>query len=211
MRLIHDCSRPLGHALNDYITTQSFKFQTLDDAIKLLKPNYFMAKIDLRHAYRSVPIHKSNFAATGLKWEFEGHANYTYMYDARLPFGAKSSREIFHRLTQAVRRMMAKRWYESIIVYLDDFLIIGKTEAECSLAYSMLLQFLHDLGFQISWRKVIEPTQRLVFLGVEQDTGKCEMALPLDKLEELHNLVGTFLNKRRANKKQVQRLAGKLN
>ena len=75
----------------------------------------------------------------------------------------------------------------------------------------MLLQFLQDLGFQISWRKVIEPTQRIVFLGVELDTGKCEMALPLDKLEELHNLVGNFLNKRRANKKQLQRLAGKLN
>ena len=147
VRLIHDCSRPLGHALNDYITTQSFKFQTLDDAIKLLKPNYFMAKIDLRHAYRSVPIHKSNFAATRLKWKFEGDANYTYMYDARLPFGAKSSPEIFHRLTQAVRRIMAKRGYESIIVYLDDFLIIGKTEAECSLAYLMLLQFLQDLAW----------------------------------------------------------------
>lgn len=71
-RLIHDCSRPMGRALNDYITTQSFKFQTLDDAIKLLRPNYFMAKIDLRHAYRSVPIHKSNYAATGLQWQFSG-------------------------------------------------------------------------------------------------------------------------------------------
>ena len=60
VRLIHDCSRPAGLALNDYIDTCPFKFQTLDDAIHLLKPNYFMAKIDLRHAYRSVPIHPSN-------------------------------------------------------------------------------------------------------------------------------------------------------
>ena len=62
----------------------------------------------------------------------------------------------------------------------------------CSLVSSMLLQFLQDLGFQISWRKVIEPTQQLVFLGVELDTGKREMALPLDKLEELHNLLLLF-------------------
>ena len=36
VRLIHDCSRPHGQAVNDFISTRSFKFQTLDDAIKLL-------------------------------------------------------------------------------------------------------------------------------------------------------------------------------
>lgn len=107
VRLIHDCSRPHGHAVNDFISTRSFKFQTLDDAIKLLKPNYFMAKIDLKHAYRSVPIHPANYQATGCKWRFSGDDFDTYFYDTRLPFGAKSSPEIFHRLTQAVRRMIA--------------------------------------------------------------------------------------------------------
>jgi len=95
VRLIHDCSRPTGQALNDYITSHSFKFQTLDDAFKLLRPNYFMAKIDLRHAYRSVPIHPNNYAATGLQWLFSGQSCPTYFFDTRLPFGAKSSPEIF--------------------------------------------------------------------------------------------------------------------
>lgn len=44
VRLIHDCSRLPGQTNNDYISTCSFKFQTLDDAVKLLKPSYFMAK-----------------------------------------------------------------------------------------------------------------------------------------------------------------------
>ena len=52
VRLIHDCSRPYGHAVNEFISTRYFKFHWLDDAIKLLKPNYFMAKTDLPHAYR---------------------------------------------------------------------------------------------------------------------------------------------------------------
>lgn len=211
VRLIHDCSRPTGQALNDYIISHSFKFQTLDDAIKLLRPNYFMAKIDLRHAYRSVPIHKSNYLATGLQWQFSGQRGPTYFFDTRLPFGAKSSPEIFHRLTQSVRRMMARRGFQSIVVYLDDFLIIGKTQAECQEAFSVLLKLLQDLGFQISWHKVIGPTQKLVFLGVELDTYRCEMALPPAKLAELHQVVSTFLTRRRASKKQLQQLAGKLN
>ena len=99
VHLIHDCSRPLGEGLNDYIQTQSFKFQTLDDAIKLLGANRFMAKIDLRHAYRSVPIHPSNFVETGLKWQFSGDSHFNYFDDRR---------EIFHCFTQSVRQMLAR-------------------------------------------------------------------------------------------------------
>ena len=159
VRLIPNCSRPHGQAVNDYITTRSFKFQSLDDAIKLLKPNCYMAKIDLKHAYRSVPIHPANYQATGCKWRFTGDDFDTFFYDTRLPFGAKSSPEIFHRLTQAVGRMMAK----------------------------------------------------LTFLGVQLDSVSCTMTLPAKKLAEFQTLVRSFLNKRRASKNQLQRLAGKLN
>lgn len=211
IRLIHDCSRPPGQAVNDYISTRSFKFQTLDDAIKLLKPNYYMAKIDLKHAYRSVPIHPANYQATGCKWRFAGDNFDTYFYDTRLPFGAKSSPGIFHRITQAVRRMMAKRGYHDIVVYLDDFLVIGATRAECERAYNILLALLQDLGFTISQHKLVPPTQRLVFLGVQLDTVSCTMALPREKLMDLQSVVASFQSKRRATKNQLQRLAGKLN
>ena len=211
VRLIHDCSRPHGQALNDYISTHSFKFQTLDDAIALLKPNYFMAKIDLRHAYHSVAIHPSNFAATGLQWCFNGDDHPTYFYDTRLPFGAKSSPEIFHGLTQSVCRMMVRPGFTSAAVYLDDFLVISPTYEECQLAFSTLLQLLQELGFSISWHKVVSPTQKLVFLGVELDTKHCSVSLPSSKLAELQSVVSNFLTKRRANKRQLQQLAGKLN
>ena len=88
--LIHDCSRLTGQALNDFITSHSFKFQNLDHAIKLLRPNYFMANIDLRHAYRSIPIHPNNYPATGLQWQFWGQSRSTFFFDTCLPFGAKS-------------------------------------------------------------------------------------------------------------------------
>ena len=211
LRLIHDCSRPHGQALNDYVSVNSFKFQSLDEAIGRLRPGYYMAKIDLRHAYRSVPIHPSNYTATGLKWWFHGDSSPTYFYDARLPFGAKSSPEIFHRLTQAVRRMMAHRGFHDIIVYLDDFLVIAPTKEECESAYQVLLQLLQDLGFTISLKKLVPPTQCLTFLGVQLDTVTGEMALPLKKLMEFQSIIQEFQFKRRATKQQLQRLAGKLN
>ena len=93
-----------------YSEINYFKFQTLDDAIQLLQPGYVMAKIDLKSAYRSIPIHPSNCAGTGLKWKFKGNeVKFTYFVDTRLPFGGKRSPEIFNCLTQAVRRIMAKK------------------------------------------------------------------------------------------------------
>ena len=169
IRLIHDCSRTHGHAVNDYIcisSISSFKFQTLIDATQLLKPNFCMAKIDLKHAYRSVPIHPANYQATCCKWRFSGDDFDTFFYDTRLPFGAKSSPGIFHRSTQLVRRMMALRGYHNIVVYLDDFLVIGATKVECERAYNTPLALLQDLGFTISQHKLVPPTQQLVFLSV---------------------------------------------
>ena len=46
IRLIHDCSQPCGNALNDYATNESkIKYQTNKDAVKLLKPEGYMAKV----------------------------------------------------------------------------------------------------------------------------------------------------------------------
>ena len=211
IRLIHDCSRPHGQAFSDYISIDSFKHQSLDAALALLRPNFFMAKIDLRHAYRSVPIHPWNYKATGCKWQFSGSDSFTYFYDARLPFGARAAPIIFHRLTRAVRRMMAKRGFHNVVVYLDDFLVICRTAAECHAAYDTLLQLLTNLGFQISMHKLVPPTQRLVFPGVQLDTLLCQMSLPQPKLRELQTSVSHFSTKLRANKKQLNQLAGKLN
>ena len=42
--------------LNESVIYRKFKMDTLEAAIKLLKPNCFMTSIDLRDAYYSIPI-----------------------------------------------------------------------------------------------------------------------------------------------------------
>lgn len=94
MRIIHDCSQPQGNAVNDFaVQEEKQKYQTLDDALSLIKPGYFMAKIDLKQAYRSVQVHESDHEVLGCKWTFSGNdeGTFTYMFDTRLPFGAKLS------------------------------------------------------------------------------------------------------------------------
>ena len=211
VRIIHDCSMPKGKGVNDYVHAEKFKFQTLDDAIKLVKPNSYMAKIDLSAAYRSVNVNPASYQALGLQWQFEGNSNTTYMVDTKLCFGAKNAPEVFHRLTQSVKRMMAKRGYEKTVVYLDEFWVTAETYEECNSAFSILLQLLQDLGFGISWNKVVKPTKCLTFLGIEIDSVNEQVRLPETKLAEFKDLLAKFAVKTRASKRQLQQLAGKLN
>ena len=211
IRLIHDCSRPQHSNVNSYATTQHFSYVTVEQAVSMIKPNAYLAKIDLKSAYRHVPIHPSNYSATGLAWQFHGENHITYLYDSKLPFGASKSPEIFHRLTQAVTRMMAKRGFHTILAYLDDFLIIGDSKYECELAYQELIQLLSELGLSINWEKAVSPTQRLTFLGIEIDTVLRQLCLPESKLCELRQLLSDTLIKRSVTKRDLQSLVGRLN
>ena len=211
VRLIHDCSRPPGAALNDFASVDKLSFQTIDDAARLVTPNCYFAKVDLQSAYRSVAIHPDDYRATGLHWKFEGDNSPTYMYDTRLPFGARRSPGIFHRITQAVKRMMHKRGYHGLVVYLDDFLILESSYERCWEVMCVLITLLRDLGFWISWPKVEGPCQRLTFLGIEFNSVYQTMQLPEPKLRELHDILIEFSERTRASRRQLQQLAGKLN
>jgi hypothetical protein len=211
VRLIHDGSRPVGMAMNDYSEPKAEKFQCLQDACMLAKMNYFMAKVDLQSAYRSVPIHCDDYAATGLQWKFENMSEPCFLFDSRLPFGSNVGPSHFHRLSQAIRRCMVRRGFQGVIAYIDDFFIAAPTYNECNYWMSVLIKLIPNLGFLVSWKKVVGPTQRLTFLGVQIDTTQCTLSLDNEKLQKLHSELEQFKKRKRASKQQLQSVAGKLN
>ena len=211
LHLIHDCSMPPGKVVNDCIDIDKFKFQTIDDAMQLIDKGYYLAKIDLRYAYRSISIHPSNYMATGLKWQFRGDKAVTYLIDTNLPYGGKSAPGIFNHITQSVCRMMIRRRFTGVVDYLDDFLIVAFTFEECQYWFEILMDLLLRLGFQISLGKVVHLCQQLTFPGIQIETVVLELSLLHEKLTETELLVSEFLGRRRATKRQLHQLAGKLN
>jgi hypothetical protein len=207
-RLIHDCSRPSGKALNDYVDIDSFSFQTVEEALTLVTPACFLAKIDLKSAYRSVPISQNSQKFTGLSWFIDGKKK--YFIDTRLPFGAKASPGIFHRITQSVARMMARRGYHNIRVYLDDFIIIEQSKQECLNVMNVLISLLRLLGFHINWDKVEGPSTAITFLGICINSISMTLSIPSTKILDICESVTQFSNRYRASKKQLQSLVGKL-
>ena len=211
VRLIHDCSRPLSKSVNDYAEYQPFTYQSLQDAIDLIEPHYYLAKLDLASAYRSVKINAADYKATGLKWTFTGDSSPTYLIDTRLPFGARSSPSVFNELSQAVRRIMAAQGVPSIIVYLDDFLVIAESQEKCQSYLAHLMKVLRQLGFAINYNKVTGPCKRLTFLGITLDTENMTIELPSEKISDLKLSLITTFNKHKVTKRNLQSLAGKLN
>ena len=87
VRLIHDCSRPQGRAVNDYaLKSPKQRFQTINDALNLMTPNCYMAKVDLKSAYRSIALHPSQYPFMGLKWTFAGAKKPSFLIEK---FGAQ--------------------------------------------------------------------------------------------------------------------------
>ena len=212
IRLIHDASRPDGHGLNSYaVLDYKLQFESIGHAEQLLNKGYFMAKLDLKSAYRSVLVHPSQYHLTGLKWTFTGDKEATYLVDTRLPFGARFSPGIFHTLTQAVKCMMAARGHTGLVVYLDDFLVIEPTKEECTRTLNVLMDLVRKLGFSIAWDKVEGPTTQLTFLGIELDTEDMHMRLPKDKVCEFSLNLDDFISRSRVSLRQCQELAGKIN
>ena len=145
VRLIHDCSRPTGQALNNLCSADwKQKFARVDDAAGMMTKGCYMARVDLRKAYRSLPISRYSQQVIGLSWELNGRT--IYMKDTKLPFGARYCVSSFHRLTQAVKRIMARKGYDLLVVYLDDFLVIAESQEECAQALLVLIQLLRKLG-----------------------------------------------------------------
>jgi hypothetical protein len=106
---------------------------------------------------------------------------------------------------------MARRGFTRVVVYLDDFLVVADTLAECIEAQNVLLALLRSLGFAIAWDKVEGPATELMFLGVEIDSVAGEFRLPVKKLEKFKELVSDTMLMRQISLKRLQALAGKLN
>ena len=85
--LTHDRSSPSGQCLNANAAKEDdLLFQSVQDAVRHLRPGHYMAKVDIKSAYRSVRTLPTSWSMTGLHWTLSGDSSLTYMCDTRLLF-----------------------------------------------------------------------------------------------------------------------------
>ena len=207
-RMIVDLSFPEGHSPNDGIAGEicSLKYTSVEDAAQAvlrLGCGTFMAKMDIRSAYRNIPVHPDDRWLLGMTWK-QG-----IFVDAVLPFGLRSAPKIFNTVADALEWVVRRDGVREVFHYLDDFLVLGHpNSAECGHNLAKLLQWSQWLGFPIAFEKVEGPLTRMTFLGIEIDADAMVLRLPQEKLLALTRQLTEWKGRRWCRKSELQSLAG---
>ena len=207
-RLIVHMSVPEGASVNDGVSKplSSLSYVGISDAaegIRQLGAGALLAKIDVKSAYRNVPIHPDDRWLTGMIWEG------ALFIDTALPFGLRSAPKISTALADAAEWILRRAGVKFIIHYLDDFLIIGAPDSpECKTALRIVIEIFEKLGFLLAIDKLDGPTTCLDFLGFELDSQRLEIRLSQKKLTEPQLLVHQWVGKQSCIRKDLESLAG---
>ena len=210
-RSIHHSSYPKGSSVNDYIPQEfsSVKYASINDAISVIKSlgaGCFMAKTDIKSAFRIIPVHPKDHPLLGMKW------NSQYFFDRTLPMGCSSSCAIFEAFSSALEWLSKHLFHASGVVHiLDDFLFIAPTREKCQSDLQNFLRMCDFLGVPIAEEKTVGPFTTLQFAGITLDSVSQEARLPDDKLQKCQLLLRQFNLRRKVSLRELQSLLGLLN
>ena len=113
--------------MNDGIPVEVFsvKYSIFDEAVDLTRlfgKGTYMAKVDVKHAFRLCPVHSSDWPLLGYFWLGR------FYFDTRLPFGSRSSPFIFNAFADAILWILVVRLgLTGVVHYLDDFFIMARS------------------------------------------------------------------------------------
>ena len=124
-----DLSSPHGSSVNDFISKDDFAlhYTTFDQALMLVArygTNALMAKLDIKSAFRLCPVRLEDHELLGIHWQGK------FYVDLRLPFGLRSSPNLFNRLADAFEWLLKHNHrVKDLMHYLDDYFTVGPAKS----------------------------------------------------------------------------------
>ena len=123
----------------------------------LLRASSFMKKYDLRDGFWACPVHPQSRKHLCVRHPATGRL----VRCCRLPFGFIDSPRLFCGLTEGVAEIFRRRAADMataearecgmhVLVFVDDFLVVGDDERLTERAGELLEQILDELGLQLS-------------------------------------------------------------
>ena len=167
--------------LNEFVQYQHFKMESLFDVFKIIKPNAWMASVDLKDTFVTVPIHESHQKLFKFGW-----IDKVYKFLGMLN-GYSAAMRIFAKYLKPVYANLRQKGHLSV-VFVDDSYLKGETE--CLEAVEAAIALLEYLGFTIHEAKsILKPTQRIEFLGFIIDSTKITVTISKEKMIAITNKI----------------------
>ena len=168
--------------LNQHTNYKHFKMESIHYVMDLIKPNVYMASIDLKDAFYSVYI--SPPYQEFLKFKFKGNL---YKFTC-MPNGYGPAMRIFTKITKIPFSVLRGQGHISV-VYVDDSWLAGDTFEECMCNINDTIELLISLGFTIHPQKsVLTPTKKITFLGFDINSEEMSISLTLEKKQKIYAL-----------------------
>jgi hypothetical protein len=184
----------------------SVHYADFDSALRMvirLGRGCLLGKLDWKAAFRQIAVHFKDWPCLGLRWRTE------IFFRLVLPFGLRSSPQLFCRFTKAFRWIMKQAGVEWIIGYLDDFLIGGgPLSEECLEAMRKIEKICKEIGVELHPKKRTGPSQLIIFLGIGIDTALMRTFLPEDKRIKLELLCINMRRRGDASLRELQEIVG---
>ena len=213
-RIIVDLSFPDG-GVNKFILPHVFNgapaahnLPTIESAVatiaEMCPGQITLAVVDLSRAYRQFPVCPLDWPLLGIV--AEGH----FLFDRRLPFGARMSSFVMQMAADFIVRALQKRGIKAHM-YLDDVVIIAPTLQIASRSYDQTLALIKSLGLEVASNKLQPPSHKVRWLGIVFDADKNLLSIPTQKLEEIKRCMASAVKQTTITKKQLQRIIGVVN
>ena len=94
-----------------------------------------------------------------------------------------------------------------IINYIDDVIGFG-TVSTAKPSFDTLQELLQKLGFDISFKQLVEPTTKVTCLGIEEYTKEFTISVPNEKLNNIMYVCNNWSDKSQCTKKELHSLLG---
>ena len=188
--------------LNEFVKKEHFKMDHLPSALELMTEECFLASVDLKDAYYTVPIWENHQKFLSFRWKDQ-----TYRFTV-LPFGLSSAPKVFTKLLKPVFATLREQGI-SCLAYLDDSLIVADSIEECQWAVDILCQMLIELGFTINKQKSsLTPKKEITFLGYILDSVSMTVRPTNEKIERGKKLLSDLQGNTRYKIRKIATVIG---
>ena len=188
--------------LNKHVQYNHFKMDTLQSVISLITPNCYMASVDLKDAYYSVPIAVSDQKYLKFKW-----GGKLYQFTC-FPNGLALCPRKFTKLMKPAYSVLRQLGHINS-PYIDDSYLQGGSYEECLANVLDTVKMFLSLGFILHpQNSVFIPTQKLVFLGFVLDSVQRKIYLTNEKVDKLKSICTKLIKAKETTIREVSRALG---
>ena len=188
--------------LNECVEAPHFKMESIKNVICMIEPGAWMASVDLKDAFFTIPIH-SDYQ----KFFKSIHKRIPYEFSS-MPNGYSDAMRVFTKVLKPAFSYLREIGYLSV-AYVDDSCLQGETFEECLQNITETIRLLQPLGFTIHPEKsVLKPTQKLTFLGFVLNSKTMTLTLTDVKKENVIKLGEGIINRQYITIRELAQFIG---